>query len=213
MATLLKKLMIFALGLVTVTISTLTCWSYRQPVQWDLSNNGVDWRCLHICDGAACLIYVDADTAPRLKAASPPPAYLKDLRFWRGLSMTMPKARAQMDRVTYESTRAEFEKLLSKYEQVDRLSMAGKANQVCKSKSFAGFFIGVDSSPLEVVLRIPLAALVLLFGLLPTMSFIGWLRFRARRKRENLCLQCGYCLTGNLSGTCPECGTIFAEFR
>jgi hypothetical protein len=35
-------------------------------------------------------------------------------------------------------------------------------------------------------------------------------RFRARvehhRSKEGLCLKCGYDLTGNVSGTCPECG-------
>ena len=34
-----------------------------------------------------------------------------------------------------------------------------------------------------------------------------WLRFRNRR-REGLCLSCGYDLTGNESGVCPECGTV-----
>jgi len=29
----------------------------------------------------------------------------------------------------------------------------------------------------------------------------------ARRRRRGLCLHCGYNLTGNVSGRCPECGT------
>jgi hypothetical protein len=29
----------------------------------------------------------------------------------------------------------------------------------------------------------------------------------ARRRRRGLCLHCGYDLTGNVSGRCPECGT------
>ena len=33
---------------------------------------------------------------------------------------------------------------------------------------------------------------------------------RARRSRLNLCAACGYNLTGNVSGTCPECGTPHA---
>ncbi len=32
-------------------------------------------------------------------------------------------------------------------------------------------------------------------------------RRRASRKGRNECLQCGYNLTGNVSGLCPECGT------
>jgi hypothetical protein len=29
---------------------------------------------------------------------------------------------------------------------------------------------------------------------------------RYRRKKKGLCLTCGYNLTGNVSGICPECG-------
>ncbi len=29
---------------------------------------------------------------------------------------------------------------------------------------------------------------------------------RLRRRRHNLCVTCGYNLTGNVSGVCPECG-------
>jgi hypothetical protein len=30
---------------------------------------------------------------------------------------------------------------------------------------------------------------------------------RRRRRASGLCLACGYRLTGNVSGVCPECGT------
>ncbi len=36
-----------------------------------------------------------------------------------------------------------------------------------------------------------------------------WLAFalrRRRRRRQNCCMACGYDLTGNVSGICPECG-------
>jgi len=47
--------------------------------------------------------------------------------------------------------------------------------------------------------------LVLMFGI--PASFL-WARYRSRgnRSRAGLCLSCGYDLTGNTSGTCPECG-------
>ena len=42
----------------------------------------------------------------------------------------------------------------------------------------------------------------------PTLAFIrGPMRRRNRRRRHGLCLKCGYDLTGNTSGVCPECGT------
>ena len=31
-------------------------------------------------------------------------------------------------------------------------------------------------------------------------------RLRRERDRKGLCLHCGYDLTGNVSGVCPECG-------
>ncbi len=32
-------------------------------------------------------------------------------------------------------------------------------------------------------------------------------RRSARRRRAGLCVTCGYCLRGNVSGVCPECGS------
>ncbi len=36
-------------------------------------------------------------------------------------------------------------------------------------------------------------------------GFVGWIL--ARRKLDGFCPVCSYNLTGNVSGTCPECGT------
>jgi hypothetical protein len=48
--------------------------------------------------------------------------------------------------------------------------------------------------------------LVLLFGFYPALAFtLRSVRLR-RRRRRNLCIHCGYDLTGNVSGICPECG-------
>jgi len=48
------------------------------------------------------------------------------------------------------------------------------------------------------------------FGLYPAVAFIRgplrrWRHGRYRRRR-GLCSRCGYDLTGNVSGICPECG-------
>lgn len=47
-----------------------------------------------------------------------------------------------------------------------------------------------------------------------TSALASWIFYhRARKKRQfGLCLKCGYNLTGNVSGVCPECGT-FIEFE
>ena len=47
--------------------------------------------------------------------------------------------------------------------------------------------------------------LIIILAAYPTIAFIrGPLRRRRRRKR-GLCLSCGYNLTGNTTGVCPEC--------
>ncbi len=46
-------------------------------------------------------------------------------------------------------------------------------------------------------------------ALLAAWPLLGWTRpawIRRRRRRRGLCLRCGYNLTGNTSGRCPECG-------
>jgi hypothetical protein len=65
---------------------------------------------------------------------------------------------------------------------------------------FSGVFVRMD-----IPLWIPLLA----FGAYPIYAFIRmatqswWLR---QRKKKGLCIKCGYNLTGNVSGICPECG-------
>lgn len=47
-------------------------------------------------------------------------------------------------------------------------------------------------------------------AMIPYLFCFGW-RIRtelrkAKRQKNNLCLDCGYSLTANISGICPECG-------
>lgn len=46
----------------------------------------------------------------------------------------------------------------------------------------------------------------ILFATYPTIAFIRGPVRRHRRRRKGLCIRCGYNLTGNVSGVCPECG-------
>jgi len=52
----------------------------------------------------------------------------------------------------------------------------------------------------------PLWSLTALFATYPTITFIRAPVRRWRWRRKGLCLKCGYNLTGNVSGICPECG-------
>ena len=53
-------------------------------------------------------------------------------------------------------------------------------------------------------LSLPYWFLTLVFALLPTIWLIKWRR--RRNLPDNPCPSCGYDLTGNESGECPECG-------
>jgi hypothetical protein len=54
--------------------------------------------------------------------------------------------------------------------------------------------------------RLPLWAPTLCFLIYPLIFFVRGPYRRFRRRRKGLCLKCGYNLTGNVSGICPECG-------
>ena len=58
-----------------------------------------------------------------------------------------------------------------------------------------------------MLISTPLWLAASLFATYPTIAFIQGPLRRWRRRRKGLCENCGYNLTGNESGICPECGT------
>ncbi len=81
----------------------------------------------------------------------------------------------------------------------------------------------MSRTPGQGILKIALVALVLPLTVLITVSAVcgGWWGLGAsvayflylgtkegRGRYHNQCQQCGYLLTGNVSGVCPECGTV-----
>lgn len=80
---------------------------------------------------------------------------------------------------------------------------------------FAAPSPNVQTSPKQVpgmgYMVFPLWVPLLLFAAYPILVFIrGPLSRRARRKR-NECVHCGYNMTGNESGVCPECGELIND--
>lgn len=53
----------------------------------------------------------------------------------------------------------------------------------------------------------PFWAPVIVLVAYPTIAFIRGPLRRWRRRRRGLCVKCGYDLTGNVTGVCPECAT------
>jgi hypothetical protein len=56
-------------------------------------------------------------------------------------------------------------------------------------------------------IAVPHWPFVALFGAASLYALAAHPFRRWRRRRRGLCLRCGYNLTGNVSGRCPECGT------
>ncbi|HET6246698.1 MAG TPA: hypothetical protein VFE47_03285 [Tepidisphaeraceae bacterium] len=68
-----------------------------------------------------------------------------------------------------------------------------------------------NAAPLGIsFLSVPWWFLILPGCLLPSIHLRSFLRTR-KRLRENRCLACGYDLTANVSGRCPECGLAAAS--
>jgi hypothetical protein len=56
-------------------------------------------------------------------------------------------------------------------------------------------------------LHVPLLGPFVVLLAYPALAFIRGPLRRFRRRRKGLCVRCAYNLTGNVSGTCPECGS------
>jgi hypothetical protein len=56
---------------------------------------------------------------------------------------------------------------------------------------------------------VPFWVIVPVLVVLPLRKFVKYV-VRWRRRRRGGCTACGYSLTGNTSGTCPECGSMIA---
>ncbi len=64
-----------------------------------------------------------------------------------------------------------------------------------------------SSSCVVAKCKLPLWLVFLLFAPWPAIAWLRGSHRRARRRALGLCERCGYNLTGNVSGVCPECGT------
>jgi hypothetical protein len=71
-----------------------------------------------------------------------------------------------------------------------------------------GFVCGLDAGdPLRTnLICIPLWLPLVCVLIYPSYAFIRGPYRGYHRRRKGLCLKCGYNLTGNVTGVCPECG-------
>ena len=92
----------------------------------------------------------------------------------------------------YIAPLCEFQSLKSEWER----NRCNQIRWVCGLEDYEGVCWTI------IPLWIPLCA-----AIPPTL----WLWLRRRHHKEGHCRSCGYDLTGNLSGRCPECGTLLTQ--
>ena len=73
------------------------------------------------------------------------------------------------------------------------------------SRRVLGFGAGGRADGTKFV-NIPYWVIALLFSQPSMGAYLARLRRRRRRRTRGACRACGYDLTGNVSGVCPECG-------
>ena len=65
----------------------------------------------------------------------------------------------------------------------------------------------LDCAVFEQAVLFPGSVLLLLLAAYPAIAFIRGPLRRWRRRKRGECVNCGYNLTGNVTGVCSECGT------
>ena len=79
---------------------------------------------------------------------------------------------------------------------------------IVASLSVASFCLLIGYVELGEVPEPPMVPLCIAVGSLPFTLAVGLLFVGVHRDGDpNRCRECGYDLTGNVSGVCPECGT------
>jgi hypothetical protein len=227
--------------LALATLSTLlaAAVSFRRPLYLDISRFQQTWSFAHVAGGCATLCYVNDDMPPVLKASVRPAGWLalrptiaqvaKERAECLGSVADVDQRLLLLSQGGREQDLTDRQRLLElsalltiQYELLVKqsavLSLAlfvpGILN-VAASNSVLGFFVSSSSTPSpEVVIRFPLWLPVVLFAFLPIRAFIrGPIARRRLRRRRDLgqCMGCGYDLTGNVSGICPECGAAIPK--
>jgi len=82
----------------------------------------------------------------------------------------------------------------------------GSFYQTWRAWSISGITVYCGQNWLYDLVLVPLWVPFILFSIYPAIAFIRSPYRRYRRRKKGLCLKCGYNLTGNVSGVCPECG-------
>ena len=192
---------IFA-GVALLAAAALTVASFFTSFLLDCSGDRRVWCCGYLQNGCVTLAYMNRAMPPGLGAGGVPAYYrgLQDEYAGRWALYAWYQRSARYGDKDSAEVAEQWAPLVTSQRRQLTMLIATFARQ----RGVLGFFGHVSMRPdREVVVRFPLWFLLLLV-IAATTRVIWWKR-RARPPAH--CARCGYDLTGNVSGICPECGT------
>ena len=171
--------------------------SHGSAIRWKSARTD-RWFHVYAESGFSTLSFASQDVPPVVLVSGACPYGLL-----RQTTLRAMRFRKEMDQSETEAIQQQEDiiDVISDRLEVLFIHTIGETNRV--------FRLQFESSPnREILIQIHLALPLILFAAYPTIALVyGPLR-RHRRRRKGLCVQCGYNLRGNMTGTCPECGQL-----
>jgi len=205
----IRKAITIVLATLAVASLMLGLYSYARPVHLDLSGGNDRWFWVHFSHGAVTVSYVDGRLPSFAERAygriidmlQQELAILEEMRASGSPPYDVGHPRQDERAKTLRESATRCRQFVGEVRRRIALSMISKLR---------GEVFRADASrtpTAEALVHFPLWAPVLLFVIYPTIAFVrSPVRRRHHRRKRGLCIRCGYNLTGNVTGVCPECG-------
>lgn len=201
----IRRAVIIVLTAAGLAVGALAAISVAGPVHFDLGRDRQRWTYLLLTGGDVVFSWRDSDAPPVIGGRGPAGAnralhtWALEIEFISVADLLRAQTRALSDIQAPQESIRECELMLRGFRRQTGARMAGMIG--------TPLALAFSSPPSRGgVLRAPLWLLAGLLLAHPSIALLrGPLRRRWRR-RCNACTGCGYDLTGNVSGVCPECG-------
>ena len=186
----IRRLFLISMALAGIATATVGVRSYSCPMYLGRAIDDSTVPILHFFDGRIRFFWIQFETPVHVRMAN----WLSPTRSGPGLKICLgPEAATAVNRLTSDSDSCSCV-------EGDWVVRVGDRQQV------GPFGLRLTKSPIRFV-RVSVWPAVAVLLAAPVLAVIRGPMTRRRRRRRNQCLPCGFDLTGNESGVCPECGT------
>ncbi len=214
-------------GVLLAGLFGLAVHSYLNPRYIDLRPEGAAWTFCHVDCGWVTFLYASNGDPPDPTAGRVPKTprqtqrlnryarALSSCQWWKSAADAIrqqapkwPGYDAPYPEGVENGTMGEaWMRIVDECLRNIRKPYAGELARFASEDGILGFYWFYDNtSQREIVARFPCwGPTVLLAPVFFVLVRAEWIA--RRRRRTGCCLTCGYNLTGNVSGICPECGT------